>query len=66
MELKKLINQRFSVRKYMEKAVEKEKLIQVLEAGRMAPSAVNYQPWHFIVVENDEILKQIYNCYKGS
>ena len=66
MELKKLINQRFSVRKYKEKEVEKEKLMQVLEAGRMAPSAVNYQPWHFIVVDDGEILKQLYNCYKRS
>lgn len=65
MELKKLINQRFSVRSYQQKEVEHEKLFQVLEAGRMAPSAVNYQPWFFIVINDKEMLNKIYRCYKG-
>jgi nitroreductase len=65
MKFKKLLHQRFSVRSYKQEAVEHEKLFQVLEAGRMAPSAVNYQPWHFIVIDDPEMLNNIYHCYKG-
>jgi len=45
-----VIKKRCSIRKHMEKQVEKEKLDKVLEAARLAPSAVNKQPWRFIVV----------------
>lgn len=62
MELSDAIQQRFSVRKFKSQPVEKQKLMQILEAGRMAPSAVNYQPWHFIVAEK-EILVRLYSVY---
>ncbi|RIJ47637.1 nitroreductase [Maribellus luteus] len=55
MTLPDIIKKRFSVRKFKGQPVEKQKLIQILEAGRMAPSAVNYQPWHFIVVEQEKL-----------
>lgn len=48
-----LINTRQSVRKYSFRPVEKEKLQRCLEAARMAPSASNSQPWHFIVVQEE-------------
>jgi len=63
MSIENLILKRFSVRKFKAKKVEKEKLIKVLEAGRMAPSAVNYQPWHFIVVEEKEKLHELHSVY---
>jgi len=66
MELSQLIEHRFSVRRYKSDSVEKDKLIKVLEAGRMAPSAVNYQPWHFIVVEEKEKLNRLYSVYARS
>ena len=44
--------------------MEHEKLLQILEAGRLAPSAVNYQPWHFIVVRQPENLKKLHSVYK--
>ncbi|MFH1368625.1 MAG: nitroreductase family protein [Elusimicrobiota bacterium] len=47
--LDELINSRRSIRKYLEKAVEKEKIEQALESARMAPSACNAQPWRFVV-----------------
>ncbi|WP_321282031.1 nitroreductase family protein [Marinifilum fragile] len=50
MDLRTIIENRYSVRSYQQKEVEKEKLIKILEAGQLAPSAVNNQPWHFIVV----------------
>jgi nitroreductase len=45
-----LMKARCSVREYEERPVETEKLLQVLNAARVAPSACNNQPWHFIVV----------------
>lgn len=40
-----LAQRRYSVRSYSERQVEEEKILQILEAARIAPSAVNYQPW---------------------
>lgn len=47
-----LARQRVSVRKYRPDPVPEELLRKVLEAGRLAPSAKNLQPWHFIVVRD--------------
>jgi nitroreductase len=55
---------RYSVRTYLDKEVEKDKLIQVLEAGRMAPSAVNFQPIHFIVITDSDEKQKIAEVYK--
>lgn len=63
MNLPLIINERFSVRKYKDTLVEHEKIIQILEAARLAPSAVNFQPWHFIVIETPENLAKIHDVY---
>lgn len=42
-----------------DRPVETEKLERILEAGRMAPSACNAQPWHFIVVNEPELKNKI-------
>ncbi len=49
------IQNRKSVRKYSDKYLEDDVIKQILEAGRLAPSWVNVQPWKFIVVRNQEI-----------
>jgi nitroreductase len=54
-----LIISRQSDRKYSDKPVEKEKLDRIIEAGRMAPSACNSQPWKFILVTDRDINNQI-------
>ncbi|MCF8228319.1 MAG: nitroreductase family protein [Bacteroidales bacterium] len=54
-----LVNDRQSVRRYTDKAVEKEKLELCLEAARLAPSASNSQPWHFIVVDDSELKDKV-------
>jgi len=46
---------RRSIRKYIDKPVEDEKVIQLLESARLAPSGDNTQPWHFIVVKSELI-----------
>lgn len=50
----KQIETRRSIRKYSDKPVEDEKLMQLLEAARLAPSGDNTQPWRFIVVKSEE------------
>ena len=46
------IKSRRSVRSYLDKPIEPEKLEQILEAARLAPSACNYQDWKFVVVQD--------------
>jgi len=50
MDVFEAIRTRRSIRKYMEKPVEKEKLSKILKAVRLAPSAMNRQPYNLIVV----------------
>ena len=54
MELEQAIAQRRSVRKYENKPVEREKINACLEAARLAPSACNSQPWHFVVLDDPQ------------
>ncbi|MBN1823066.1 MAG: nitroreductase family protein [Endomicrobiales bacterium] len=53
--LDQLIGERRSVRKYLNKPVEREKIRQVIEAARFAPSACNKQPWRFVVIDDPEL-----------
>ncbi len=57
MIFQELISKRCSCRKFLPLAVEEEKILQSIEAARLAPSACNSQPWKFIVV-NDINIKQ--------
>ena len=50
MDFFEVINKRYSVRSFDPRPVEEDKLIKVLGAGRLAPSAVNYQPRRFVVI----------------
>ena len=59
MDIYDAIQQRYSVRAYLPKAVEKEKLLRILEAARLAPSASNRQEWRFIVVTDAEKRRQL-------
>ena len=53
------IMSRTSVRSYTDMPVEREKVEMMLRAGMAAPSACNKQPWHFVVINDREILDQI-------
>jgi nitroreductase len=64
MEFAELIRKRYSVRAYKTDAVEEEKLLQVLEAARLAPTAVNRQPFRIIVIHTagrEAELRRIYH-----
>jgi len=54
-----VIRNRRSIRKYQDKSVEKEKLQKILEAARLAPSAMNRQPYKLIVVSKKDILSKM-------
>jgi nitroreductase len=54
-----LIRSRRSVRRYLPDRVPDEVLQQILEAGRWAPSANNQQPWAFVVVQDEQVRKQV-------
>ncbi len=59
MEFSQLIKIRQSVRKYIDKPVESEKLDKLIEAVRLAPSASNSQPWKLIMVTESELKRQV-------
>jgi len=59
MSLLDVIFRRRSIRRYENKPVPKEVLKNILEAGRLAPSANNAQPWHFIVVTDSKIKHEL-------
>ncbi|MGQ1889949.1 nitroreductase family protein [Thermophagus sp. OGC60D27] len=63
MDFTTLIKTRYSVRKYKPQKISDELIKEVLEAGRLAPSAVNYQPFLFIVVNDPEILNELHSAY---
>lgn len=58
-----LVKARYSVRSYRPQAVEREKVEYLLECARLAPSAVNFQPWRFFVVASDACREALRRCY---
>lgn len=64
MDFFSVIENRKSTRKYNpERPVDEQKLRMILNAGRLAPSAANRQPWTFYVVSSPENLDKIHRCY---
>ena len=59
MNVMQAIQTRRSIRSYKDQPVEPEKLQQVLEAARLAPSASNNQDWKFIVVQDQQTRKAL-------
>jgi nitroreductase len=59
MDVYEAIQKRKSVRKYELTPVPKETLLKLLEAARIAPTARNAQPWHFIVVTDAQKRKEL-------
>lgn len=54
MDFLNLCKERYSVRQYDARPVENDKLMMVLEAGRLAPTACNYQPQRIFVIQSEE------------
>lgn len=65
MEFNELIRARESIRNYdPERPVPKKILEKILEAGRLAPSACNYQPWKVLVISTNAMLEKVKGCYQ--
>ncbi|WP_346676302.1 nitroreductase family protein [Methanobrevibacter woesei] len=65
MEFIDVINKRYSVRGYLDKEVEKEKLDYVLKAATIAPTGVNNQPFNVYVIDtkkNKDQLSEVYGA----
>ncbi len=58
-----LAQERRSVRSYTQEAVGEEDLAYIMECARIAPSAVNFQPWHFYVVRTPEMQERLRQTY---
>lgn len=58
-----LVKSRYSVRSYQQRSVEQTKIDYVMECVRLAPSAVNLQPWRFYVLTKTEDCEKIRRCY---
>jgi nitroreductase len=61
----KAIKIRRSIRYFREDLVEKDKIKKILEAARLAPSALNRQPWRFLLVSDPETIDKLnYACFQ--
>ncbi len=65
MVLLDLIKHRKSVRNFLDKPVEREKIMMCLEAARLAPSTSNSQPWRFIIVDDKQLKNKLYDTAFG-
>jgi len=65
MDVFEAIKKRRSIRTYLDKELEHEKLTVLLEAARQAPSASNRQEWRFVVVEDKKTKKKLSEAAKG-
>lgn len=63
MNFEVIAKQRFSCRNFKKEEINDPLISKMLEAFRVAPSAVNFQPWHLIVIKSDEQKEKIYATY---
>jgi nitroreductase len=67
MEFSELVRVRESIRSYDPlKPVPRKVIERILEAGRLAPTAANLQPFRFVVVESEEMVRRVHVCYHGA
>lgn len=59
MDFESVVKNRRSVRRYLYKPVEREKIERILEAARLSPSAENAQPWRIIVLDEPGVIKKV-------
>ncbi len=64
MDFEKVISERYSVRKFQNKHLEKEVINKILEAGHLAPTGCNYQPQRILVLNTDESIEKLKGCTK--
>ena len=65
MEVMDATRARYSVRNYAKKSIEPEKIEQILEAGRLAPTASNQQLNKHIIVTDPELIREMVDACEG-
>lgn len=65
MDFQELVKIRQSVRSYEDTPVEKEKILQCLEAARLSPSANNAQSWKFVIIDRPDLKEAVAECASG-
>ena len=64
MDFFEVLEIRESIRNYNSQSkVSKSNLMKIVDAGRIAPSASNKQPWKFLIISSDEMLQKVRSCY---
>ena len=63
MNILELSEKRFSARKYTAEPVAQSDLDYIMECVRLAPSAVNKQPWKFVIVRSEEAKQKLWRAY---
>lgn len=63
MKLDEIIQRRRSVRKFKDQSIDKEVIGEIIESARLAPSAVNFQPWKFYICRSEEAKKIMRQSY---
>jgi nitroreductase len=66
METWDAIRSRRDVRSYTDRSIDRSDLERILEAGRRAPSSMNWQPWNFVVVTNREQLVELAKVWENA
>ncbi len=67
IDVEEAIRKRRAIRRFKPDPIPDDILCRILEAGRLAPSSKNSQPWHFIVIKNKQTLKELAKCtYTGN
>ena len=64
MDFYDVIRNRRSIRAYKPDPIEPQKLDRILQAGRLAPSACNLQPWAFVLITDPDVRKNFIKVYK--
>jgi len=64
MEFEKLIAERYSVRKFKQKHLDKKDIDKILSAGHLAPTGCNFQPQRILVLNTDQSVEKLKNCTK--
>lgn len=54
-----MAHERWSVRRFKDEQIRDEGMARILEAGRWAPSACNYQPWRVLVMQSEEAVGRV-------
>jgi len=64
--MNEIILKRRSIRKFTSRKIEKPLLEEIIKAGMYAPSAVNKQPWHFLVIDDHEAFSKIIEIHPNA